>query len=945
MPLVATGRARVVGRRAELARLQGVLDGLPGAEAQLVHVVGEPGIGKTRLVAELLDGARARGFRALSGRASEFDQDARCAVWIDALAEHVTAAARGGLDGLAIEHRRALGAVFPVLAETDEVAPSPPSMDHLLPRSFSALLEQLARERPVVLALDDLQWADAASIEAVLHVVERPPGAPVLLALAYRPRQLPRGLARALEDVGGRSGTRIELAPLSRRDAGELMPAELPAEARRHLYEDSGGNPFYLEQLVRDAESAEPGERRAAQGAGEARVPSAVMAATARELASLPEAARLVLEAAAVAGDPFEPEVAAAGAGIAGEAAPASIDELVERDLVRPTGTLGRFRFRHPILHRAVYEQSRPAWQIGSHARVAAALAARGAPPTVRAHHVERYAQPGDMDSIALLEQAAQAAATRAPATAAHWYRAARELLPHGPQHAERQHRLLLGHAIALGLAGELVESSALFHRLLDELPEGAATLRTQAVRHGAIIEHLLGNHEQAQRLALTRLAEIGDGASEAIELRVDLAYAAFFAADWDAIRRWARDALDGEAPGAPLRAAAHALLAVAELGSGRVREAEREARRASEVVDGLPDPQLAARVEATAMLAWAEYCLGALDDSLAHSGRGIRVCQAFEQRHLIAAPQLVHAMALLVKGAPGRAAELARDAIESSRLSGNRLFLTWALTVRCDAELQAGDARRAVELGERAQAAAAGSRSPWSSVALPLLAEARLEAGQPQRCLDTLLDSDGEPRLPPFPYYAPRCHELLARAELRLGTPGRRGGEGRGCPADGRPGRPARPAGDRQPRRGRARARGRRTRAGAAGRADRPRARRRGRPVARGGALPAAGRQGARGRRRRRGGRRASPRPHRARGARRHPLPRPRGRRAAQARTRRRPRPRRRVRRRCDAAQRARARGRRARRRGAHQPRDRRAAGAEREDRREPPVAHLSPS
>ncbi|MFL5912067.1 MAG: helix-turn-helix transcriptional regulator [Gaiellaceae bacterium] len=763
----------MVGRQGELARLDELLDGLSTGPAAFVQLVGEPGIGKTRLVQELLERAREHGQFALSGRASEFERDVPFAVWIDALDEHLKSVAKRRLRALPAGYRRELSAVFPALApDPGQHDPALPSERYQLHRAFAALLERLAQDQPLVLALDDLHWADAASIEVVLHLIERPPAGSVLLTLAYRPRQLPHGVARALEDLGERGMVRLELAALRSEEAAELLPDELPGDVREQLYRDSGGNPFYLEQLVRALERGEGRTSLAARSAGDGFVPSAVAAATEREIGALPKHARTVLEGAAVAGDPFEPEIAAAAADVSADEMLAVLDELVERDLVRPTNTLGRFRFRHPILHRAVYEGARPGWRIGAHARVAAALGERGARPAVRAHHVEPFAQVGDTEAVAVLEEAAREAAGRAPATAARWFLAAHDLLPDEPEAAARQQELLLGAAVTLGFAGQLAESSELFHRLLDGLPEGASPLRTATIGFRAFVEHLLGNHEQAEQLVLARLDEIDDDSEEAVEARLELAWGGFFAADWEGMDSWARKALAADPPDPTLQAVGHALSALAGYSLGRVAEAEDGARRAREFVDGIGDPQLAGRVEAITMLAWAEYCLGQVDHSLAHATRGIRVSLSFGQGHLIVAQQVVQAMGLLLKGVPGRAAEVAQDAIESSRLLDNKLFLTWALTVRCDAELQAGDPRRAVQFGERAQQAAAETRSAWSTVAAPYLAEAFLEAGQPDRCLETILDVHGEPRLPPFPYYAPRIYETLARAELEHGRP-----------------------------------------------------------------------------------------------------------------------------------------------------------------------------
>ena len=150
------------------------------------------------------------------------------------------------------------------------------------------------------------------------------------------------------------------------------------------------------------------------------------MAAALRgELALLSEDDRRVLEGAAVAGDPFEPELAAAAAGVSEPEAIDALDELLRRDLVRPTEVPRRFRFRHPLVRGAVYEAAPGGWRLSAHERSAAALAERGAPVTTRAHHVERSARHGDTEAIAVLREAGEASLGRAPAArgAAVWRR------------------------------------------------------------------------------------------------------------------------------------------------------------------------------------------------------------------------------------------------------------------------------------------------------------------------------------------------------------------------------------------------------------------------------------------------------------------------------------------------------------------------------------------
>jgi hypothetical protein len=171
-------------------------------------------------------------------------------------------------------------------------------------RAVSRLLETLATPKPLVLALDDLHWADAGTIELLGALLRRPPGAPVLVALAFRPRQLPERLLAALERG---ASVRLEVGPLGSEEARELVGEDLD-EA---LYEESAGNPFYLEQLARTPRRPVAGQVAIAG----VEVPRGVAIALAEELTLLSTEGRRLLEGAAVAGDPFEPELAAARDG------------------------------------------------------------------------------------------------------------------------------------------------------------------------------------------------------------------------------------------------------------------------------------------------------------------------------------------------------------------------------------------------------------------------------------------------------------------------------------------------------------------------------------------------------------------------------------------------------------------------------------------------------
>ena len=211
MALLAT---QLVGRAAELDAVDEAFAEVDQGRAVAVELVGEPGIGKTRLLAELGRRADERGQLVLSGRASELERDLPFWLFVDALDEYVQGLEPRRLAALDEDVLVELSHVFPSLpAPPDGRAPSPQDERYRTHRAVCDLLERLAATRPLALVLDDLHWADAASVELIGALLRRPPAAGVLLALAVRPRQVPERLSATLERAR-RDGmlTRLELA-------------------------------------------------------------------------------------------------------------------------------------------------------------------------------------------------------------------------------------------------------------------------------------------------------------------------------------------------------------------------------------------------------------------------------------------------------------------------------------------------------------------------------------------------------------------------------------------------------------------------------------------------------------------------------------------------------------------------------------------------------------
>jgi DNA-binding CsgD family transcriptional regulator len=765
---------QLVGRAEQLDSLDAVLAELDGGRCAGVELVGEPGIGKTRLLAELADRAEDRGHLVLSGSASELERDLPFWVFVDALDEYVQGLEPRRLEALDDDVRTELGYVFPSLARF--AAARGAAFQHERYRSHRAvceLLERLTAAKPLVLVLDDIHWADPASVELLGALLRRPPDAAVLIALAVRPRQAPERLAAALERAHhGGILARVEVGALTRGEARHLFGKAVTEVAAADLYEESGGNPFYLEQLVR---SLAAGRSAAAPQPPLASldVPPAVAEAMTEELTLLSHGARLVLEGAAVAGDPFEPELAAAAAATPERSALEALDELLRLDLVRQTDVPRRFRFRHPLIRRAVYESTPAGWRLGAHERSSEVLAARGATAAERAHHVERCARQGDAAAVATLRAAGAAAAQRAPASAAAWFGAALRLLP-GSAPVESRIDLLLSRARALVATGQFADGRSALVESIRLVPADSVALRVRLTTACAGVEHLLGHHEQAHH----RLASAADSLShpasaEAATLMVELAMDGFFHMDYRLMREWAERALNTARPlgDRPLTAAATAVLTFATAASGTNAEAEIRRSEAAALVADLEDAELALRLDAATHLAGAELYLDHYADADVHAERALSVARATGQSEFIPLAHSILGQVKLLRGHLAEAGELLDNAVEGARLSGNVQALAGNLINRSLTALAAGDLEMALSTAEENADLTHGLDQSLVCGAGVALAAALLESGDPERAVDVLVASSGGEELPLIPgVWRPRSLELLSRCWLALG-------------------------------------------------------------------------------------------------------------------------------------------------------------------------------
>lgn len=751
---MAREHAALVGRDAELAELERLLGEAFGGTARAVVLIGEPGIGKTSLLKALVAQAEARNGLVLEGSAAEFEQDLPFGVVIDALDAYVQSLGAPVFERLAADGLTELADVLPSLrrlrgSDRPVTAAGERFRIHYAARE---LLERLASRQPVVLVLDDLHWADGASRELVAHLLRHPPDAPVLLAGAFRPGQVDVTLARAVDQaVLSGAAARIEVGPLRPEDA-----AQLGADDR--LYVQSGGNPFYLLELAR---------LPAREGID---APPAVAAAVAQELSGLSPPARALVEGAAVVGDPFDLDLAAAVAGGGELDSLAALDELVARSVLRPDSVPRRFAFRHPLVRSAVYRGAPVGVRLAAHARCATALAQRGAPAVAQALHVEQSAAQGDRAAVDVLLEAGRTSVQQLPTAAARWFRAALRLLPENAERAERID-VLMALAGALTTAGQLRESRTVLLEGLALEPQLSLTVACAGV------EQQLGMHEEAHDRLVAALEGVEEpGSPLGVSLMVALAADAFHHTRYEELVRWGRAAVEAAEPLGDRRStgSAEAALAMGCAITGLTDEAAFHADRAATAVDAMADAELSIALEAVGHLTNAELIIERFEAAAAHARRGISLARAAGR--IDSFPTLFPCLgtACWVMGQLAESAVVLDHAVESARLTGNEQAAPWNLLSRAISALMAGDFELAVSAADEANRLAGGQPDSFVGAhAGVILGWVLAETGEPRKAVDLIVTAGGGPDLPRVTGgWKAGQYEVLTRAWLALGRP-----------------------------------------------------------------------------------------------------------------------------------------------------------------------------
>jgi DNA-binding CsgD family transcriptional regulator/tetratricopeptide (TPR) repeat protein len=575
-----------------------------------------------------------------------------------------------------------------------------------------ALLGALGGPRQLLLCLDDVHWADPASLDALVALVHRPPAGDLALAVAVREGRLAPRLDAALED-GVRAGRvlRVALGPLP------AAAAAVVAGGDQEVVAAGGGNPFLLEQLSRSRGVT---------------VPETVTAAIRAEVSVLPNAAQALLAGAAVAGDPCDVDLAARAAGLEPDTALAALDELVRPGLLRAAGAPRLFAFRHPLVREAVETGMAPGARILAHARAVQALLDRGAPAVRLARHFEHAAAPGDERAVSLLLEATADAEAHAPAVAARALRTVLRLLPAADDRREQLERRL---ADALMNAGEPAEAHAV---LVAALASVGASLALTASAANA--ENWLGLHADARRrLQVVRASLPAAASADRLRVLLALGLSALLSGDLADAAGYASDGLADAGALGDERGAAGALtlraLALSLACADGAAEALAEATSGFVALD--PGGR-ATRVLGFWMLAVCRSYAGELETALGLLEQGAAIAEDTGRTLQEALHGAERARVLLELGRVQAARTAAQAAVERARIAGSPPLLRTALTQRGAVSLTAGDVPGVLRDTEAAVAAG----RPWNvgvSMTEQLQARALGAAGHPGEGADLL--------------------------------------------------------------------------------------------------------------------------------------------------------------------------------------------------------------
>ncbi len=489
----------MIGQSTHQRAIVAFLDSM-GLGPSALLIGGEAGIGKTTLWLAVLEQAQRRGFHVLSTRPAAAESVLAYTALADLLEE---ADPRSWADLPTPQ----LLAVDQVLQRADDDAVTD---QRAVAAAFLSVVERLSEDRPVLLAIDDLQWLDPSSRHVIAFAVRRLTGRIGVLA-SLRAEAGDGAGDDWLELYRPDAVSRIQLSPMNVSDLHRAVSARLRRPFSRptigRIHQVSGGNPFYAIELARSLDERATGV--------DASLPRTLTDVVKTRLGSLDTDVHDALLAASCLAVPTVEVVSNATTG--------DEDRLVELlEIAESKGIIAidgnRIRFSHPLLASGVYSQASPGRRRAMHRRLAEIVDE----PELRARHLALATTKGDEVTLAALDAAAESARVRgAPAAAAELVDLAIGL---GGDTAERRLRSALHHFDA----GDQERAAVVLEEAIEGLPTGA--LRAEALSRLAVVRLYGTGFIESARLLREALEEAHDNHALRVQILITLAYTLFHA-------------------------------------------------------------------------------------------------------------------------------------------------------------------------------------------------------------------------------------------------------------------------------------------------------------------------------------------------------------------------------------------------------------------------------
>jgi serine/threonine protein kinase len=511
-PLMSiTTEAPFIGREKQLQALQDAFGNIGKGQSMTIYIHGSSGMGKTALVRNFLQELKDQDRRVvvLEGRCYERESVPYKALdgVVDSLSRYLMSRSQSRVAPLLPRDVHALARLFPVMLQVDAVFNAPQPVQEIaeplaLRRSafntLRELLGRIAERRPLVLYIDDLQWADADSTNLLEDLLRAPDAPPLMLIASFRSEDIETKpfLKHLLQQTSTQNCQELSVAPLADGDAQDLIQQLIGVEASIHapfinsIVREARGNPFLLEQLARYALTS---DMAATTG-----ITLAVMLEA--RLQGLPKGSRRFLNTLAVAGRPVHPDVAFRAAGLKGNELQL-ISALRTAQLLRSGGSSYGVELYHDRIRETLTALLEPSTIQQIHRRMAQSIEARGLDDPEALF--EHYLGAGERVRAASHAVAAAHRATAALAfdRAAHFYRRAVELTPlTGGALVE----LKRGLADSLANAGRPADAAPAYL----EAARGTSSGRALDLRRRAAEQLLMGGHIKEGLAVLRTLLE-----------------------------------------------------------------------------------------------------------------------------------------------------------------------------------------------------------------------------------------------------------------------------------------------------------------------------------------------------------------------------------------------------------------------------------------------------